>query len=210
MQTKDISLIFPSAEARENNINGLDNPNIADIVLEEIGLNSVMDLKNSRLCDYFTMDKAVIEYRQEVFKDMLENSDLSEILSRVSPILSDIAELRRLSADTDNSDNYLHSITEIELYVECVEELYKGLKPLKDKLTSRGFKELTDCIIELTESDYYKDLNQRLKELTSRVREVRSVTIGVTRMSTFVFLDTSMPISQAIITAKNAPAGPAE
>ena len=179
MQTKDISLIFPSAEARENNINGLDNPNIADIVLEEIGLNSVMDLKNSRLCDYFTMDKAVIEYRQEVFKDMLENSDLSEILSRVNPILSDIAELRRLSADTDNSDNYLHSITEIELYVECVEELYKGLKPLKDKLASRGFKELTDCIIELTESDYYKDLNQRLKELTSRVREVRSVTIGV-------------------------------
>ena len=74
MQTKDISLIFPSAEARENNINGLDNPNIADIVLEEIGLNSVMDLKNSRLCDYFTMDKAVIEYRQEVFKDMLAHS----------------------------------------------------------------------------------------------------------------------------------------
>jgi hypothetical protein len=59
------------------------------------------------------MDKAVIEYRQDVFRDMLENNDLSDILSRVNPILSDIVELRRLSSDSDSSDNYLHSITEI-------------------------------------------------------------------------------------------------
>jgi DNA mismatch repair ATPase MutS len=32
---------------------------------------------------------------------------------------------------------------------------------------------------ELTNSDYYKDLNIRLKELTKRVREIKSVTIGV-------------------------------
>jgi hypothetical protein len=101
MQTKDISLIYPSAEARGKNIAGTDRPNIEDIVLDEIGLNSIMDLKNSRLCDYFTMDKAVIEYRQEVFRDMLENNDLSDILSRVNPISSDIVELRRLSSDSE-------------------------------------------------------------------------------------------------------------
>ena len=179
MQKKEISLIFPSEAARERNINGQDNPNITDIVLDELGLNSVMDLKNSRLCDFFTMDKEVIEYRQEVFKDLLENEELCSLLVKVNPILCDIAELRRLSFDTDTSDNYLYSITEIELYVSCVEELYEGLKPLKEKLTSNAFKELTDLIIELTESDYYKDLNERLKELTSRVREVKSVTIGV-------------------------------
>ena len=36
-----------------------------------------------------------------------------------------------------------------------------------------------------------------------------TVTAGVTRISTFVFFETSIPISTATITAKNAPAGPA-
>ena len=179
MRNREISLIFPSDLARERNLNGEDRPNISEVVLAELGLNSVIDLKNSRLCDFFTMDKDVIEYRQEVFKDLLENEELCQLLIDVNPILSDIAELRRLSSDSDNADTYLYSITEIELYVTCVKMLYEGLKPLEDKLNSEAFIDLTDCIIELTESEYYVDLNERLNELTSRVREVKSVTIGV-------------------------------
>lgn len=179
MQKREISLIYPSAEYSEKNANGQDNPNITDEVLSELGLNSVMDLKNSRLCDFFTMDKEVIEYRQQVFKDLLDNEELCDLLVKINPILSDIAELRRLSIDTETSDTYLYSITEIELYVTCMELLYSGLKPIKDKVNSKAFIDLTECVIELTESEYYKDLNLRLKELTSRVREVKSVTIGV-------------------------------
>ena len=179
MQKREISLIYPSATAREKSINGEDRPNITDAVLEELGLNSVMDLKNSRLCDFFTMDKAVIEYRQKVFADLLENQELCDLLVKVNPILSDISELRRLSSDKDTSDTYLYSITEIELYVSCMELLQEGLKPLRDRVKSPAFVALADCVNELTESDYYKDLNVRLKELTSRVREVKSVTIGV-------------------------------
>lgn len=173
MQKRELSLIYPNGYTTVN------NPNITEDVLEELGLSSVMDLKNSRLCDFFTTDKEVIEYRQQVFKDMLENQELCDLLVKVNPILSDIAELRRLSIDTESSDTYLYSITEIELYVSCMELLYEGLRPIKDKLNSKAFVELTECVVELTESEYYKDLNVRLKELTSRVREVKSVTIGV-------------------------------
>ena len=179
MRNREISLIFPTDEARERNLNGEDRPNITEEVLEELGLNSVIDLKNSRLCDFFTMDKDVIEYRQEVFKDLLANEKLCQLLTSVNPILSDIAELRRLSTDGDNADTYLSSITEIELYVECVKMLYEGLKPLEGRVNSAALKDLTECITELTESEYYVDLNKRLNELTSRVREVKSVTIGV-------------------------------
>ena len=125
------------------------------------------------------MDKDVIEYRQKVFADLLENQELCDLLIKVNPILSDISELRRLSSDKDSSDTYLYSITEIELYVSCMELLYEGLKPLKNKVKSPAFVNLADCVTELTESDYYKELNERLRELTSRVREVKSVTIGV-------------------------------
>lgn len=179
MQKREISLIYPKAYLSERDSIDADKPNITEEVLGELGLSSVIELKNSRLCDFFTMNKEVIEYRQKVFADLLENQELCDLLIKVNPILSDIAEIRRLSSDKDATDSYLYSITEIELYVSCMELLYEGLCPLRDKVKSPAFVELIDCVIELTESEYYKDLNVRLKELTSRVREVKSVTIGV-------------------------------
>ena len=179
MQNREISLMYPSLSIAERHANGELIPKITDDVLDELGLSSVIDLKNSRLCDFFTIDKEVIEYRQQVFKDLLENDELCELLMKVNPILCDISELRRLTLDKETSDNYLYSITEIELYITCMEMLCEGLSPMKDRLNSPAFKALFDCVMELTESEYYKDLNVRLKELTSRVREVKSVTIGV-------------------------------
>ena len=176
MQNKEISLIYP-----ENKINRgeIASSNISEAVLDELGLSSVFDLKNSRLCDFFTSDKETIEYRQRVFKDLIENEELCQLFISVNPILSDIAELRRLSFDVESSDTYLYSITEIELYVSCMEMLNDGFKGLSGKFKSEALESLSQRIFELTESEYYVDLNERLKELTSRVREVKSVTIGV-------------------------------
>ncbi len=175
----DISLIYPSEEYELAHFNGNDNPNISNEVLDDLGLNEIIDLKTSRLCDFFTINKEVIEYRQQVFGDMINNPELCQILVKLTPILSDIAELRRLSDDVDEGDSYLYSITEIELYISCMELLSNELLPLKERFKSNAFIRLVDRIKELTESEYYKDLNTRLKELTSRVREVKSVTIGV-------------------------------
>lgn len=179
MQKREISLIYPNIKLHDNETKSLNTPNISNDVLDELGLNSILELKNSRLCDFFTIDKTVIEYRQEVFKDLLENEELCNLLMRVNPVLSDISELRRLTIDNETADTYLYSITEVELYVSCMEILYEGLKPIRASLKSKAFVELADLVIELTESDYHKELNQRLKELTARVREVKSVTIGV-------------------------------
>ena len=142
----EISLIYPSNEHYLKHIEGIDNPNISNEVLDELGLNSIIDLRSSRLCDFFTMDKDVIEYRQEVFGDMISNPELSNVLIKLNPILSDIAELRRLSNDADDSDSYLYSITEIELYMSCLELLSNELSPLKPKLSSKAFIGLVDKV----------------------------------------------------------------
>lgn len=175
----EISLIYPSYEHYSRHIEGNDSPNISEEALDELGLSSVIDLKSSRLCDFFTMDKNVIEYRQAVFDDLINNEALCQILIKLTPILSDIAELRRLSSDAEEGDSYLYSITEIELYVSCMELLSEELTPLADKFKSEAFFKLANRVKELTQSEYYINLNNRLKELTSRVREVKSVTIGV-------------------------------
>ena len=101
-------------------------------------------------------------------------------MAEALPILSDIEELRSLDAgSTVSGESYLYSITEIELYISCVESLKKGLSPLRESLKSPAFRRLADAVFTLTESDYYKNLNEDLKSLSSRIREVKSITVGV-------------------------------
>ncbi len=180
MDTTDISLIFPDSETSRRHSVGKDRPNISHEVVEQLELDYIFNLKNSDLTDFFTSDPNVIAYRQEVFEDMLNNPELSRILLKIIPILTDISELRKMSSDSGAStESYLYSITEVELYTSCITLLHDGFLPLKDSLKSSAFTRLTERIIELTESDYYKELNRKLTELTSRVREIKSITVGV-------------------------------
>ena len=175
----NFSLIFPNAEAQRRHYNGEDTPDINMFVLEELGLLEVFSLKNSDLDEYFTTDVEVIKYRMEVFNDMLKCPEITRTLNKLIPILTDIMELRRLEADNGDTASYLESITEIELYISCVETLYEGLSAIKDKLTSASLIALSERITELATSEYYTELNSKLSELTNRVREIKSVTIGV-------------------------------
>ncbi|MBQ8260152.1 MAG: hypothetical protein IJY97_11400, partial [Clostridia bacterium] len=61
--------------------------------------------------------------------------------------------------------------------ISSIDVLHQGLSeaPLK----SKAFVTLANHIKELVESEYYSELNKKLSELTKRVREIKSVTIGV-------------------------------
>ena len=179
MQNVEISLIYPNNEALLKSESGEMRPDISNEVLDELQLNTIFDLKNSLLSDFFTTDPNIIKYRQQVFADLIENPQLCEILIKATPILSDIAEIRRMSQDSEPSEGYLYSITEIELYISAMELLSEGLYPMIDNFKSDALISFAKVIKELTQSEYYIELNQKLKELTSRVREVKSVTIGV-------------------------------
>ena len=179
MEELEISLIYPDKETMYRAGMGKDRVKVSNAVIDEIELSYILDLKNSLLSEFFTTDPAVVTYRQSVFTDMLENPDLSRVLLKVMPILSDITELRRMTTDSASTESYLYSITEIELYTSCMELLREGLVPMRDNLKSTAFVALADRIRELTESKYYKELNEKLKELTSRVREIKSITVGV-------------------------------
>ena len=174
------SLIYPDEESQTKHYQGLETPIIDMFVLEELGLLDVFNLKNSDLNEFFTTNPAVIEHRMAVFSDMLEFPQISITLNRLIPILTDIMELRRLEADFgDNTESYLESITEIELYVESISTLHEGFAEIKDKVKSDAFKTLAKRIDDLVCSEYYSELNTKLSELTNRVRDIKSVTIGV-------------------------------
>ena len=180
MKERFISLLYPNEESLNYHLDRNNLPNISEEVCDELGLTEIFGLKNSSLTDFFTEDEEVIKYRQATLDDLMNIPEIKETLARVHPILDDIQELRRLDSESSSSgDSYLYSITEIELYVSSIDAICNGFKPVRDRIKSPALKNLSDFVFELSSSDYYKELNEKLEALASRVREVRSITVGV-------------------------------
>lgn len=179
MDFTEFSLIYPTEASRERHDSGKGTPDIDLFTLQELGLLEFFDLKNRKLSEFFTSDKEVMEYRMATFEDMLQCEELTAMLNKLVPVLNDIMELRRLEADSGDTTDYLSSITEIELYVSGIRVLHDCLTKIKGQLKSPAFCALAELVCKLAESDYYRELNKKLEELTQRVREINSVTIGV-------------------------------
>ena len=179
MDLTNFSLIYPDEKTLKSHYSGADRADIAMFELEELGLLDIFELRSGELSEFFTQDERVMKYRMEVFEDMLSNENISKTHNHLIPILSDIMELRRLDSDSGDTTSYLSSITEIELYISSIDVLHKGLVKSDIPLKSQAFITLSDHIKKLVDSDYYRELNEKLSELTKRVREIKSVTIGV-------------------------------
>ena len=198
MKLENFSLLYPDGKTQQEHLAGVNVPDIDMYTLQELGMLEFFNPKSSPAAEHFTTDPAVITYRNQTFTDLLNNPALLDTLHRLVPVLQDITELRRLENDSDDDTaSYLSSMTEIELYITCVDILHKGMTAVKDNLRGTAFKRLCDCVIELAESDYYRELNQKLQELTRRVREIKSVTIGVN-------LDAQLRPAQAGVLSINA------
>ncbi len=194
-----ISLLYPTKEAREFHRDAANRPDISDKVCDALGLTDMFALRSSMLSDFFTEDESILRYRQKTFADMLAVQELRQTLDAIYPVLADIHELRHMESDANPAESYLYSITEIELYVSCVDTLAKGLAPVRARLSDGAFAALADVICGLSESEYYKELNKKLSALSGRVHEVKSVTIGVN-------LDAGMvPASAGVISVNSEP-----
>jgi DNA mismatch repair ATPase MutS len=179
MDFSNFSLLYPTLESQRSHHSGEKVPDIDMFVLDELSLLDCFDLHNRELCEFVTTDPEVIRYRMDTFRDMLENESISKTLNRLIPILGDIMELRRLEADSGEAASYLSSITEIELYISSIDTLHAGLSMVRQNLKGKALTSLADRIAELADSEYYRELNEKLNELTNRVRDVKSVTVGV-------------------------------
>ena len=180
MLDSNFSLLYPNGDQNRD-----DHVSITDEVISELGLDFLIDLKNSNLSDYMTTDRETIEYRNETLNDMLENPTIVDTLKGTLKLLSDIVELRRIKSETEVAKNYLYSITEIELYIDIVSKLAKGFQAVRGNVKSSAFRRMTETVTELSESEYYRNLNKQLGELTAKVHEVKSITIGVNLDSEF-------------------------
>ena len=144
-----------------------------------LGLDRCIELRSSRLSDHLTYDTPTLEYRAGVIRDVSANPEAIKILRRIAPIMSDMTDLRRYGSEAEGADEYLYSITEVELYVSLMDILKNEFLPLEDKFSSEGMKALCAVAKELSSSDGYREINESLQKLSERSREIGSVTIGL-------------------------------
>ena len=197
--TSDISLIYPK-EYLDGKDASLPSFALSRQNCEALETDVLLDLKTCDVGDFFTDDVDVLRFRQKTFADLEKHPEICDTLRKMTPILSDISELRRLGGDlSSQSEGYLYSVTEVELYLSLIKLLSDELLPRESELESEALRAFCARIRELSESEYHRDLNEKLEKLTSRVREIKSVTIGVN-------LDSRLrPESAAVISVNNDP-----
>lgn len=180
INTTDISLLYPSQESQREQYLADSSAEYRRSAMSQLELDALFDMPADALANFFTTDPEVIKYRQETFTDLVDTPDICDVFRRMIPMLQDIAELRRMGGDfSSEGEGYLYSVAEAEIYISLLELLRDGLLPSADKYKSRAMVAFADRIRSLTESDDAKELMDRLSELGSKVREIKSVTIGV-------------------------------
>ena len=200
IDTSDISLLYPKGYLSGDKSAALPPSALSKQNCEALETDVLFNLKTCGIGEFFTDDVEVLRYRQQTFADLERHPEICDTLRRMVPILSDITELRRLGGDlSTESEGHLYSVTEVELYLSLVKMLADELLPHESELESEALRSFASRIRELSESDYHRELNERLEKLTSRVREIKSVTLGVN-------LDSRLrPESAAVVSVNNDP-----
>ena len=174
---ENFSLLYPDAASQDASYQN--KTGLGEETASQLELYTLLDLSSSEIGRFFTTDPVVIRYRQETFADLVAIPALCDTLIRMLPFLHDIMDLRRMYSDTAVGDSYLYSISEIEIYTSLMSMLQEELLPYREQVSSPALQHFTQRISLLTESDYYKNLTEKLQQLSSRVRDIRSVTVGV-------------------------------
>ena len=91
---KNFSLLYPDASLEAEHYSGKGVPAISMEELSELGLLEFLDPESRDLSEYFTMSPAVMNYRRDMFRDMLDFEELGRMLNSVIPISASFAVLK--------------------------------------------------------------------------------------------------------------------
>ncbi len=124
-------------------------------------------------------DTAVIDWRQRVLEDLLDNPALCDTIRQLLP---DFANLRYSGVQPGSRQRTLlietsDRLAELELYLDLVEALNAALNAAS--LKSEALQTLRDALRRLTQMPGFVELRTELPELRAPLQAVRSLTIGV-------------------------------
>lgn len=180
---RTVSLLYPDHSAytrgrSQTDLEFIGELRLNDLVVPLASRGSMWKPKTFELARYLTSDPAVIRYRLDVLEDLTDNPDLCSTFGEVLPMIEDMIEVSSGRVAATDVTACLYAASELEMYIDCTDALYSGLNRAQS-LKSAGLRGLFEVVSEVHESPDYASMKERLSQLMSSVRGIRSITVGV-------------------------------
>ncbi len=133
-----------------------------------------------RVMCHLTADPEVVQYRCDVFDDLVHFPDLRnrmlELLKKVR-YLQDYVRSKRDFDKKDGAWDLLHRLSEIHDYIQCVEEMHGCLRD--SAITSAGLNQLRDKLAAICRDSAFEELKEDIAKLKASTANLRSATVGI-------------------------------
>ena len=137
------------------------------------------------ISEFMTEDVEIIQYRQEIFADILNEPEVLDLLQEILPILENINELYRLKDNSHETEGQIYSIKLIELYIELINKIYLKTEKLKGRIKSRSLQNFAQFVADIATDEEFIKLIANTQKLSKAISQVKSVTIGMNLDATF-------------------------
>lgn len=126
-------------------------------------------------------DEATINYRLDIIDELVRFPVLVSCIESLLPVLRDLRYYETfLALEWKTSlQEAIWRLRELEHYVECVRKLAEAFEGIRDGLSSRALRQLAALVEKVQGDPVFQRLVIALPDLLSRVRGLKSITIGV-------------------------------
>ena len=177
---ENFRLVYPlgydiTKEVKMNNFDFIKALQIDSLVV--LVKESYLGFRNISLEEYYTTDIEVLEYRLAILEDLVENEKVYDCFCKAVNMIRNIHDMTKALSSDYTVESALSSVRYLEMYQEIVEHFSGSLKGIEFK--SEGLKNFKAQMMEIYESEEYKNLCEELKKMEIRFGNIKSVCLGV-------------------------------
>lgn len=133
----------------------------------------------NRILEYVTSDIDTIKYRQEVFDDFANSKELRNGIAKVMPKMNEFLTAKYKRIEDGDITSSLYSVSEVDLYFECLTSLQKVLASVSGEIKSRALTGFTKYLTDLVTDEKFVQTKKNIDASMEDVRGIKSITIGV-------------------------------
>jgi len=127
------------------------------------------------------LDPDTIDYRLDIIDELARFPELTRCIESLLPVLRDLKYYETfLALDWKTSlQEAIWRLRELEHYVDCVQKLAAAFRGIREEFRSAALQNLSALVLKVQEDPVFQKLVVSLPDLLSRIRSLKSITIGV-------------------------------
>ena len=148
--------------------------------VKALGLTRLLAMEELDLLRLLTADRAVLAYRQAIFRDLGQNPALYDVLKKLREYLADLRNLsQKRVAMGSSTEDVLYSFGELKVFIDMISEITDSVEEFREKLTSDALLSLIGTMDRIRTDPSFPEVKGYVDRILSTLRFPRSVTLGV-------------------------------